>query len=284
MTSWTVGSATVTAVVESETTGIPPEFFFPAATAEAVAAHGWLVPDHAAADGTIALRVQGLVVEVAGRVVLVDPCVGDGKTRALPFWHEQAWGGLDALVAAGFGTDRVDTVVHTHLHADHVGWDTRRDGGDWVPTFGRARYLYTAAELAHWEATERRQAEDVWADSVQPVLDAGLADVVAPDADLGDGLRLAPTPGHTPGHTSLWIEADGARAVVTGDLIHHPVQCAEPDWAEVGDDDEAVARATRHEFLASVADTDVLVIGTHFPGRPAGRVVRRGDAFAFVAA
>ncbi|HYF45746.1 MAG TPA: MBL fold metallo-hydrolase, partial [Acidimicrobiales bacterium] len=119
---------------------------------------------------------------------------------------------------------------------------------------------------------------------VQPIFDAGLADVVAVDADLGDGLRLAPTPGHTPGHTSLWIESAGARAVVTGDLIHHPVQCAEPAWKEIGDVDEALATTTRRAFLDEVAGTDTLVVGTHFPTRPAGHVVAAGEAYRFLPA
>ncbi len=278
---WTVGSATITSVVESEVAGVPPEFFFPAATAAEVAAHDWVVPDYAAADGTITLRVQGLVVEVGGRTVLVDPCVGDGKVRALPFWHEQQWGWLDAFTAAGFTPEAVDTVVHTHLHADHVGWDTHPVDGAWVPTFTSARHLYTEREVEHWKADDQRVGEDVWADSIEPIFGAGLADLVAEDADLGDGLRLSPTPGHTPGHTSLWIESDGEVGVISGDLMHHPVQCAEPGWNEIGDVDGEQALATRRAFLEDVARTGALVVGTHFPARPAGHVKADGGAFRF---
>ena len=280
---WTVGEATLTAVTESEFTGIPPELFLPAATAEAVAAHEWVVPTWADERGHIAMRVQATLVELPGRTVLVDPCVGDGKARALPFWHDQHWGAVDRLRELVEPTT-IDTVVHTHLHADHVGWDTHPDGDAWVPTFTAARHLYTQGEVAHWRSDEQRRDEDVWADSVQPIFDAGLADVVEVDADLGDGLRLASTPGHTPGHTSLWIESGGATAVITGDLIHHPVQCAEPQWNEIGDVDEVVAEATRRAFLHEVADTDTLVLGTHFPARPAGRVVTAGDGFRFLPA
>lgn len=282
VSAWTAGSATITTIVESDIAGIPPELFFPTGSAAEVAAHDWLVPAYAAADGTITLRVQALVVTIAGRTVLVDPCVGDGKTRALPFWHQQAWGGMARFAEAGFDAEAVDTVVHTHLHADHVGWDTHEEDGAWVPTFTNARHLYTEAEVAHWKADEQRGDEDVWADSVEPIFTAGLADLVAEDADLGDGLRLTPTTGHTPGHTSLWIESDGERAVITGDLIHHPVQCAEPGWNEIGDVDTDQATATRRAFLEAVADRDTLVIGTHFPTRPAGRVTADGGAFRFL--
>jgi glyoxylase-like metal-dependent hydrolase (beta-lactamase superfamily II) len=278
---WTVGGATITSVVEADIANIPPELFFPTASAAEVAGHDWVVPDFATADGMVSLRVQALVVEVGPRTVLVDPCVGDDKSRALWFWNQQHWGWLDRFVDAGFDPDRVDTVVHTHLHADHVGWDTRPDGDRWIPTFPNARHLYTAAEVEHWKAEEQRTDEDVWADSVEPIFAAGLADLVAVDADLGDGLRLVPTVGHTPGHTSLWIESDGARGVITGDLIHHPVQCAEPQWNEIGDVDLVQAEATRLAFLQAVADDDVLVFGTHFPTRPAGHVKADGRAFRF---
>ena len=124
----------------------------------------------------------------------------------------------------------------------------------------------------------------VEAESVRPVFDAGLADVVADDADLGDGLRLEPTPGHTPGHVSLWVESAGERALISGDFLHHPVQCAEPDWAEVGDADEALARETRHRMLRVAAESGALFLGTHFAGSPAGRVVADGEVWRFLPA
>jgi glyoxylase-like metal-dependent hydrolase (beta-lactamase superfamily II) len=122
----------------------------------------------------------------------------------------------------------------------------------------------------------------VYADSVEPILEAGLADVVEEDADLGGGLRLEPTPGHTPGHVSLWIESEGEVVLVTGDFLHHPVQCAELSWAEIGDEDPDAARATRRRMLARAAEKRAIVFGTHFATRPAGRVERVGEAFRFV--
>ncbi|HXQ63062.1 MAG TPA: MBL fold metallo-hydrolase [Acidimicrobiales bacterium] len=277
---WEVGSAIVTSVVEHQFDRIPPEFFFPDATTEAVGRHRWLVPDYADATGAISLRVQAFVIEVPGLAAVVDPCVGNGKVRALPFWHDQNWPFLERLASAGFSPDEIDLVIHTHLHADHVGWDTRRDGDAWVPTFGRARHLYTAADL-EFARTSGMEGEDVFGDSIAPIIEAGLADVVAPDADLGHGLVLEPSPGHTPGHVSLWVESDGARALITGDFLHHPVQFAEPDWAEIADADVGLARETRHRMMARAAETKALVLGTHFACRPAGRVVADGDRWRF---
>ena len=272
----------VTSVVEAQTDHIPPELFFPAATAAEVAKHDWVVPEFADADGNIGMRVQALVVEVAGRKLLVDPCVGNGKLLNMPFWNDQAWPFMERFEAAGFGVEGIDTVVHTHLHADHVGWDTRRDGDGWTPTFTSARHLYTDAGLTWLRDPGGYDNENVLRDSVQPILDAGLADVVPEDADLGNGLRLAPSAGHTPGHVSLWIESRGEAGLISGDFVHHPVQCAETGWPEVGDSDPDEARATRRRMLDEAATTGALFIGTHFPTRPGGRVVVDGDAWRFV--
>jgi len=167
-----------------------PELFFPAATAAAMAAHDWLVPDFADADGGIGMRVRAFVVETAGRTLLVDPCVGNGKTLAMPFWNDQSWPFMERFEEAGFSADSIDTVVHTHLHADHVGWNTRVIDGTWEPTFAGARHLYTEASLAWLRDPGGYDNANVLGQSVQPILDAGLAEMVAEDADLGAGLRI----------------------------------------------------------------------------------------------
>ena len=277
---WTVGAASITSVVEDQVE-MPTGFLFPDATEADVLRHDWLAPEWAGADGNIFLRTQAFVVEIEGITVLVDPCVGNGKVRWIPAWNDLDFPFLERLADAGFTPAAVRFVVHTHLHADHVGWDTHRAGDDWVPTFTGARHLYTAAEL---EFARRSQmaGEDVYADSIAPIFEAGLADVVEPDADLGHGLRLESTPGHTPGHTSMWIESEGEHALLTGDFMHHPVQFAEPHLAEIADADAEVARCTRRRMLHETARTGALVLGAHFPNRPAGRVKIDGDAWRFV--
>lgn len=278
---WKVGDATITSVVEEETLHVPPELFFPDARAADVAAHDWLIPDYADADGNIGLRVQSIVIEHRGRTILVDPCVGNLKARPMFFWNEMTWPFLERFADAGFDVGGIDTVVHTHLHADHVGWGTHLVDGAWVPTFTNARHLYTRRELDWCKLADNPGTENVYDDSIAPVEAAGLADIVEEDADLGDGLRLEPTTGHTPGHVSLWIESAGERAVVTGDFLHHPVQCSRPDLAEIGDFDVEQARETRLRMLARIADSGALMIGTHFPEAPAGRLVAAGDVWRF---
>jgi glyoxylase-like metal-dependent hydrolase (beta-lactamase superfamily II) len=280
--TWAVGDVRVTIVLENQTDHIPPQFFFPDATPEAVAEHDWLFPDFADEDGNIGLSVQAFVVETPTRTIVVDPCVGNAKTLELPFWNDQHWPFWERFEAAGFNADVVDVVVHTHLHADHVGWDTQLIDGTWTPTFSRARHLYTEVALTWLRDPGGYDNANVLAQSVQPIFDAGLADMVAEDADLGEGLRLAPTGGHTPGHTSVWVESGDDIALLTGDFFHHPVQCAVPAWAELGDHDPDEARLTRRRMLDEAATTGALVFGTHFPTRPVGRIVAAGDAWRFV--
>jgi glyoxylase-like metal-dependent hydrolase (beta-lactamase superfamily II) len=164
---------------------------------------------------------------------------------------------------------------------DHVGWNTRWTGSAWVPTFERARYLIGRAEWAHWVQEKDTEEADVVADSVQPVVDAGLVDLVESDHRLSDEVALEPTPGHTPGHVSVRIRSKGEEAVITGDLIHHPIQCSELEWASRFDVDPDQARETRRAFLARCADEGTRVFGTHFATPSVGRFVRAGDAFRF---
>jgi glyoxylase-like metal-dependent hydrolase (beta-lactamase superfamily II) len=271
---WELGRVRITCVVESQTDGVPPALFFPSADEDVVRRNaGWLPAGAADDRGRLGLRVQAFVIEAGDLTVVVDPCVGNGRRRALPFWNDQAWPFIERFRAAGFDPDAVDLVVHTHLHVDHVGWATRPDGdGRWVPTFPRARYLYVGDEVEAQAADASDDAAAMRGDAIEPIFAAGLAETVPADADLGAGLRLAPTAGHTAGHASLWLDGGGRPVLVTGDALHHPVQCAEPDIDFVSDADPAQARATRRRLLAEAVDTDAVVFGTHFPTSPAGTV------------
>ena len=277
---WQVGEVRVTSVVEVQFDGVPPELFFDGSDAAMVLSHAWLQPHYADDRGMLHFRVQALMLEVAGRTIVVDPCIGNGKKRALPFWNDQSWPFVERLEAAGVALDAVDQVIHTHLHLDHVGWDCRKVDGAWVPTFPNARYLYIGDDLDELLGAADDESRELVADSIQPVLEAGLADRVEPDADLGGGLRFVPTPGHTRAHASLLIESAGERALVTGDALHHPLQMAERSLT-FGDADQERAAVTRHELLTSVAADQRLVFGTHFPTHPMGRVVVDGERWRF---
>ena len=172
-----------------------------------------------------------------------------------------------------------------HLHVDHVGWFTIAGEGaePWVPTFPNARHLVVRDELAHWQAVpDDERAGTHLTDSVDPVLAAALIDEVASDHVITDEVRLIPTPGHSPGHASVLITSAGASAVITGDLLHHPIQVLEPDWDGPFDEDTVVSAATRRAFLVRFADTDTLVLGTHVPTPTAGRIVSTPTGWRWV--
>jgi glyoxylase-like metal-dependent hydrolase (beta-lactamase superfamily II) len=280
--TWRVGTIRVTSVIEDQTDHIPPQMFFPASTPDAVAAHTWLVPHYADEAGNIGLRVQAFVLQTATRTIVVDPCVGNGKTLSLPFWNNQQYAFMERFREADFDPADVDLVVHTHLHEDHVGWDTHEVNGRWVPTFVNARHLYTQAGLDHVRAGTEGDRDATLRESIQPVFEAGLADIVDEHADLGEGLRLVATPGHMPGHVSLWIESDDERALISGDFVHHHVQLAEPSWAEVADIDTAVAEATRRRMFGEVTAAGAMFFGTHFPTHSVDRLMTDGAVWRFV--
>ena len=278
MSSWEVGDVRITSIVEMELP-LPVELVLPRGTAGSVLAQPWLRPDFATDDGLIHLRIQLLVVESRGRRIAIDTCVGNDKDRTTEFFHHMQLPFLDDMVAAGFPPESIDTVVCTHLHQDHVGWNTRWVDGEWVPTFPNARYLIGRIESEHWDAYGIHEDGDVYGDSVRPVIEAGLVDLVEFGHRVTDEVVMEPTPGHSPGHQSVHIISGGAQALITGDVMHHPLQCADPDLESGFDSDVEAARATRRALLARYAGTDVLVIGTHFGGRGAGHLVADGDAW-----
>ena len=277
---WRVGDVAITRIVESAGSS-PPGFLFADLSAEQVRSHGWLRPHFATAEGRLVASIHAFVVESRGRTIVVDTCVGNDKRRTLGAWNLLSGRFLRDFAAAGFAPERVDTVVCTHFHSDHVGWNTRLVDGRWLPTFANARYLASAVEHRHLRSLDDPGDRELLADSVQPVVDAGLFDWVASDHAITDDVRLEPTPGHTPGHVSVRIRSRGAEAVITGDLMHHPVQCADPNVCSRFDDDAAAALATRLRFLREQADRDVLVLGTHFAAPTAGRIVSEGSAWRF---
>jgi len=227
------------------------------------------------------MSIHSLVVEAPSRRIVVDTGLGNDKEgRKVPTWNNRKDAFLETMTSAGFPPDSIDTVLCTHLHVDHVGWNTKLAGGQWVPTFGNARYVFGKTEYEHWR--DYRDEPDkvaVFDDSVKPIVDAGKAELVASDARLADEITLIPTPGHSPGHMSIHIKSDGEEGLLTGDVAHHPCQMAHLDWSSTADSDPVQSTVTRRELFSRFADTPTLVIGGHFN---AGHIRRDGDAFKFM--
>ena len=279
---WTIGRVKITKIVELETTG-HTRFILPLASNDEIQKLPWLIPRFATAEGRLKMSIHALVVETPTRRIVVDTGLGNDKQgRTIPTWNDRQGPFLDDLSAAGFPPESIDTVLCTHLHVDHVGWNTRLVGGRWVPTFPKARYVFGASEYAYWR--DHSTAPDkaaIFADSVAPIVEAGRADLVASDACICDEITLIPTPGHSPGHMSLHILSDGEEGLLTGDVAHHPCQMAHLDWSSTADSDPVQSTKTRRELFARFAERPVLVIGGHFD---AGHIQRDGDAFKFIAA
>ncbi len=298
MTSWQVGDARITAIVEQD---IALDGLIPKAKPEALAEIRWLRPHYVDESSKMIAVVQCFVVEIGGKLVLVDTCFGDHKDLPSdPERHRKAFGLLDKFRSAGFNPEDVDAVFCTHLHNDHVGLNTTLVDGEWVPTFRNARYLFARYEYEFWSSEAERPTVDpdtlerpidkvqaefhhtqqwVHRQSVQPVMDAGLTELVEPPCEPFPGIKLIPTPGHTVGHISIEIISKGAKALITGDSFHHPCQIARSEWTTVVDHDREQSTATRRKMLEDTVGTDTLFLGSHFATPSGGKIVTDGESY-----
>lgn len=283
MLRWTIGDATITSIPESETP-TSPRFLYEgiskAGVLERAAEAPWLRPHFVDDDGYLLQKIQCLVIDVDGARIAVDTCVGNDKDRPNPGWHQLQGPFLEDLAAAGYPIESFTHVVCTHLHGDHVGWNTRLVEGSWRPTFPNARYLFVRGEYEHWATNPGLfEGEDAFGDSVTPIVEAGQADLVDIEHRITECVRLEPTPGHTPGHVSVVVESGDERAVITGDMAHSPIQVADPDLSSIFDTDPDAARQTRHAAFRAWADGRTLVIGTHFGTPTAGTLHAAGAGY-----
>jgi glyoxylase-like metal-dependent hydrolase (beta-lactamase superfamily II) len=282
-TKLALGEITVTPIVEQQQPLFDIFEFFPDVTPELFDENrSWLEPWAVdPATRKLILCVQSYLVRTPRHTILVDSCVGNDKERPQrPFWHKMKGEAfMQGLAAAGVSPADIDFVMCTHLHVDHVGWNTRLENGRWVPTFPNARYLFSERELAHWTALHAKDPIGCIADSVLPILEAKKADLVRSDHALDDHVRLMPTPGHTPDHFAVAVGKGRDKAVFTGDLIHSPLQARYPEISYRMDFDPKQSAATRRAFLERYCDSETLCCTVHFPQPSSGRVLRWGEGF-----
>lgn len=283
MNQWKIGDVKISRIVESEAIW-DGTFLLPDATAEAIKKErDWLYPAFSNEEGKVHLAIQALLIESQGKRIMVDTCIGNDKLRTNPEWNKLQLPFLKDLEKIGSPRESIDRVICTHLHIDHVGWNTMLKDGKWVPTFPNARYLIGGTEWDFWSKFDGKDMRDPVEDSVRPVVETGMADLIDSNFRVTDEVWLEPSPGHTPGHHSVRISSKGQEAVITGDLMHHPIQCKYPEWDDGFDSDGAMAKKTRRAFCEKYADTNVVVFGTHFATPSAGKISKKGDSFTFTA-
>ena len=279
MNGWRFGEVSVQRVLEFEAFLLPPSELFPASTVEEIDEHRhWLEPHLLdPSSGGLHLAFHSFVIRTRKLVILVDTCGGNDKHRPQKArYHMNRYPYLARLASAGVRPEQVDYVLCTHLHADHVGWNTRLIDGRWVPTFPNAKYLFSRPEWEHWKELKHRQeyTEDPYVeDSVLPVFEAGQALLIEMDYAFNNEVFLVPTPGHTPGHVCVKIESRGKHALMSGDLMHHPIQCERPDWNSCFCVDAEKSLDTRGKFIERYSDSETLIMPAHFPTPTVGHIV-----------
>jgi glyoxylase-like metal-dependent hydrolase (beta-lactamase superfamily II) len=281
--TFSAGDLSIQRIIEQETTFLPALDMLPGLTPEVLAENrAWMQQAHAIdPQDTLILAFQSYVVKTPHHTILIDSCIGNDKPRPTrPKWHMKTDDTyLRALSAAGLGVGDIDFVMCTHLHVDHVGWNTRLENGRWVPTFPNARYIFGKGEFDYWTAQHAKAEVPPFADSVLPVVEAKKAEIVTNDYQIGDHVRLLPTPGHTPGHVAFAFGRGKDEAVFSGDLMHSPLQTRYPELSAKFDVDQAQAATTRRNFLERYCDTDTLCCTAHFPSPSTGKIRRWGGGF-----
>ena len=274
---WKIGDVEVARIVEVNAFEDNMWMLLDGATEEFVQQYQWMVPHFATPSGKMIISFQCFVLRSKGRTVMIDTCIGADRKREFDVFCNLKTTFLEDLDAAGFPAKSVTDVICTHLHFDHVGWNTHLVNGKWVPTFPTARYYFGKNEYDHWlhlKKTGGYHSFEHLEDSIDPILEAGLAEFIGSDFRLTEEVSLFPTPGHTPGHCSVLIESRGKKAVITGDMMHHPIQLADPTRPGRFDMDKEAGGRTRQEFVDRFGDKDVLIIGSHFNEPTSGWIVR----------
>lgn len=284
---WTFGDTSLTRIVESEEPLLSPFEIYPDCTQAHLDANQNLLTPHFfdAQRQLLTITIQSFLIRSGGKTILVDSCSGNHKHRQRPFFHQRDWPWLQRLAAAGVRPEDIDVVMCSHLHVDHVGWNTKLDNGRWVPTFPNARYLISQREWDYWRSAPGIAAlartGDFITDSVLPIVQSGQADLIGDRRGFSDVIAIEPAHGHTPGHFVVRLSGGGREAVLSGDVMHSRLQLRYPDWSTRFCIDQDASRVTRKRFLADHCDRDVLVFPAHFPTPTAGFVRREGDHYGF---
>lgn len=282
--TWRVGNVEISRIVELWRFDDDIGMLLEGSQPQLLLERPWLAPDHVTSAGRMVINFQGFVIKAGKRRIIVDTCIGSDRQREYDVFCNLKSDFIEDLASLGIAPQDVDTVMCTHLHFDHIGWNTHLVNGHWVPTFPGARYLFGRKEYDHWMMLRDTHGfHDLRhiGECVDPIIEHGLADFIGPEHEISEEISLEPSPGHTPGHVSVRIRSAGETAILTGDLMHHPVQIALPRHPARFDMDRSVAADTRAAFVERYRNRAALVIGSHFSGPTAGWIVPEGEGWRF---
>lgn len=275
-----IGNISVSTIFEVDASDVIRDVISKA-TPESIKQISWLMPDYADAAGNLKAVNQSFLLRTSSGNVIIDTCVGNGRSRPeLPVWSNLQTRYLENLKQAIDPAD-VHFVICTHLHFDHIGWNTMLVEGAWRPVFPNATYVFVKDEFDYWMSNPQNELIDDRngiEESIKPLVETGQIKLVAADAQVTPEIRLVPTPGHTPHHVAVFVESDGQSALFAGDVFHHPCQISHPDWMSF-DTDEASALDSRKRVLNDYADSDTFVFGAHFAVPAGSKLVAANDAY-----
>ncbi len=281
---WTVGNVEIHQIIEIEA-GKIIQSILPDATPENIKKMKWLIPNYADENGILKALVQSFLIKSQGKYILVDTCNGNYKNRpSMSEWGNLKTKFIEKLKDIKITPSDINYVVCTHLHFDHVGWNTFFVDGKWVPTFPNAKYIFSKKEYEYWKSKPKKEIVDDllgFEDSVQPILDAGLTELVDDNFKFDKNVNLISTPGHTPHHVSIQIQSKDKKALISGDFIYHPSQVEKPEWGNTVDTYPNQALKTRKKILSSIADTNTLLLGSHFSNPVGGYVTKKDGKLIF---
>lgn len=281
---WTIGNVTIFQIVELGA-GKIIQSIMPDATPENIKKMKWLIPNYADVDGILKALVQSFLIKSQGKYILVDSCNGNDKNRpSMPEWGNLKTKFIEKLNEIGITPSDINYVVCTHLHFDHVGWNTTLINEKWVPTFPNAKYIFSKKEYEYWKSKPKKEMIDDllgFEDSVQPIIEAGLSELVEDNFQFDENVSLISTPGHTPHHVSIQIRSKDKKAIISGDFIYHPCQLEKFEWGNTVDTYPDQALKTRKAIVSSLVDSGTFLLGSHFSNPAGGYVVRKDGKLIF---